>query len=100
MQYGLLVKSQELMQWNGHLKGVLRPAFTSWRNGPSTADPADPRGFDDLDVLFLGVDVGLLELDVRVALVGGHEPRAHLHSRRAHLRYLKMSAPPRLRLRR
>ena len=43
---------------------------------------------DDLDVLFLGVDVGLLELDVRVALVGGHEAGAHLHAGGAHLQEL------------
>ncbi len=34
---------------------------------------------DDLNVLGLGLDVGLLEARVGVAFVGGHEAGAHLY---------------------
>ena len=36
--------------------------------------------FDDLDVLRFGVEIGLLEGRIGVALLGGHEARAHLHA--------------------
>ena len=35
---------QELMQWNGHLKGVFRPFLTSSRKDPITARPGRPTG--------------------------------------------------------
>ncbi len=43
---------------------------------------------DDHDVFLAGVEVSLFERGARVALVGGHEPRRHLHPGRPHFQEL------------